>query len=274
MAATYWQGTTGALDTAGNWTNGVPSAVNTPAILDGRSQQSVTSGLNQAGVSFQLKTTAKYLGDIGGSGNPLLWTGAGTTLFNVLLGRGARYVDPSGANENFVVDGPDVFFANCDVVELVVKRGNVNCASTCNFTQRLFLMGGAATVTIEERAVAQISPQQMLMRAGKLINKRIWDGTNSRAIVSGGTIEQTGVMGDNLYMSLHGGVLNYKPLASVTGHNPFIDVLAGLFDFSESDQVITFGAIRMGVDGAIKASPLQIESDVITLDFREQFPDF
>lgn len=274
MAATYWNGSTGAWGTAGNWTNGVPSASNTPAVFDGRSQQSVTSGLDQAGVSFTLKTTSKYHGNIGALGNPLEWTGAGVNVFNVLRGRGERHVEPSGPNESFVVDGPDVFFANCALVELIVKRGTCNCASTCDFSQRLFIMGGGAIVTIEEQAVAQKSPIQFQMNAGKLVNKRIWNSTNSRAILSGGRIEQTGLMGNNLFVALHGGVINYRPLAPVAGSSPFIDIIAGLLDFSESDQVITFGAIRVGVDGAIKASALQTEASVIDLDFREDFPDF
>ena len=94
----------------------------------------------------------------------------------------------------------------------------------------------------------------------------------------GGAIDQTGVLGDNMTMNIHGGVVKYAPLASVTGHNPNLRIFGGLFDFSKSDQVLALGAIDLGADGAIKGSPLQTVEDLLAaaagIDFGQDFPDF
>lgn len=276
MAATYWQGTTGDWGTAGNWTNGVPSPTNDPAVFDGRSQQDVTSGLVQTGVSFTLKTTRSYRGNIGVSGSPLIWTGAGN--YHVLRGTGKVYVEPAiAAAESFVVDGGEVFFTTCLLDELIAKAGKCNLASTCDFTpsslpSTVYMQGGGAIVTIEEQATAETCPGNLQMSMGKLVNKRIWNAADSLAYLSGGVIEQTGVVGTNLKTKIHGGTFKYKPLSLASGQNAKFDVIAGLLDFSGSDQVISFGTIRVGIDGAIKGSALQTEQDIITVDFREDFP--
>lgn len=276
MAATYWQGTTGAWGTAGNWTNGVPSPTNDPAVFDGRSQQDVTSGLVQTGVSFTLKIARAYRGNIGASGSPLIWTGAGN--YHVLRGTGKVYVEPAiAAAELFVVDGGEVFFTTCLLDELVVKGGKCTLASTCDFTpsslaSALLVIGGSAIVTIDERASTETCPTNFQLHAGKCFNKRIWTAADSVAVLSGGVLEQTGVAGTNLQATIHGGTFKYKPLSSVSGQNPGFDIMAGLLDFSESDQVITFGVSRLGVDGAIKGSPLQTGPNFFDVDFREDFP--
>ncbi len=278
MAATYWQGTTGAFGTAGNWTNGVPSTTKTPAVFDGRSQQSVTSGLDQTGAIFDLKTTRKWRGDIGALGNPLKWSNAGN--WHVLRGTGKTHVEPAiAAAELFVVDGGDVFFTTCLLNELVAKSGKCTLASTVDFTpsslpSSIYILGSGAVVTIEELATTETMVTRFQMKAGQCFNKRLWDGADSTCVITGGFLTQTGVAGDNLEVKLHGGTFKYKPLASTTGHTPSFDVMGGLLDFSEADQVISFGFIRVGIDGAIKASALQNEQAIVDVDFREDFPNF
>lgn len=278
MAATYWQGTTGNWGTAGNWSNGVPSVSNTPAVFDGRSQQSVTSGLDQTGVVFLLKTTRAYRGSIGSSGSPLIWSGAAVNLFNVLRGTGQVYLQPIVTNQWCVVDGARAFFTNCTITHLVAKSGTINCASTCSLNSYLYLLGVGAVTTIEEQATTELSPTICRMTAGKLVNKRIWNVADTTCVISNGVIEQTGVLGDFFTLDMHGGFFRYKPLASVVGHDPQINIWNGLFDFSGSDQVLTVGAIAIGVDGAIIGSPLQTVESLMAgasaVDFRLDFPAF
>ena len=278
MAATYWNGSTGAWGTAGNWTNGVPNGAINPAVFDGRSQQSVTSGLDQTGKLFDLKTTRKWRGDIGSLGNPLIFSNAGN--WHVLRGTGRTYVEPAIAvAQDFVVDGGEVFFTTCLLSELVVKSGTCNLASTCDFTpsslpSSIYLLGPSAVVTIEEKASSETMATRFQMRAGQCFNKRLWDGADSTCVIVGGVLTQTGIAGDNLEVKLHGGVFKYKPLASTTGHTPKFDVMGGLLDLSEAYQTISFSFIRVGVDGAIKPSALQNEQAIVDVDFREDFPNF
>ena len=275
MAATYWNGSTGALDTAGNWTNGVPSASNTPAVFDGRSQQSVTSGLGQGVTAFQLKTTRDYRGDIGASGNPLIWNGQGGTKWNTIRGSGTVHLQPNIATqEQFVIDAlrGRVAFTTCKLQEVVVKAGTLDIGSTVIMGSRMHLVGVSAVTTLEEQATSEAAPTELLMTAGLLFNKRIFNETNSNISISGGTIKQTGVLGSAAKVFMHGGVIKYDPLASVSGREPGLFLLGGLFDFSGADQAMGLGKVYIGPDGALRSSPLDTEAAVITFDFRQDFP--
>ena len=71
---------------------------------------------------------------------------------------------------------------------------------------------------------------------------------------------------------MHGGVIKYDPLASVSGREPGLFLLGGLFDFSGADQAMGLGKVYIGPDGALRSSPLDTEAAVITFDFRQDFP--
>lgn len=280
MAATYWQGTTGDWGTAGNWSNGVPSPTNTPAVLNGRSQQDVTSGLVQTGIAFQLKSTRNYRGNLGAVGSPLDWSGA-AGLYHTWQGSGAAYVETLvGSPDNWVVDGGAVHFTASEIIRLIVKRGIVTASSDTTFTGELWIIGADVVITIEERAATELSPSRAYIHTGRLIMKRLWDGAGNDLFVSGGVVDQTGILGDNVRVAIESGVLEYHPLASATGHTPVaMDLVGGLLDISKCDQVLALGPIRVGVDAAIKGSALQTEAAFLaaatsSVDFRDNFPDF
>ena len=271
MAATYWNASTGVFDTAGNWTNGVPGPSNTPAVFDGRSQQSVTSGLDRGTVQFQLNTTRDYRGDIGAVGNSLIWNGGGGDM-NTLRGRGNLYLAPDVLTSGFfTVDALGaVFFTVCKLKSLWMKSGAANLASTAEVSGVLQIMGVGSVTTIEEQAAAEKMAAEVIMLTGILINKRITNETGQRITMSGGTLKQTGVLGSNAALYLHGGRINYAPLSSVSGNTPDIFVLGGLFDFSGSAQVLTAN-LEVGVDGTVKGSALQTADSLVGRDFRQDF---
>lgn len=282
MAATYWQGGNENGNDAANWKGGIPSDLNTPAIFDGRSQESCRVNMNfGTSVSWQVKTTRDYHGHIGSPGNPLTWEGlAGSAGQNVIRGTGDCYFNnESGGNfSDYVIDPPSSksprIFISGQCNDIYGKGGaNIIVAPDCEFAGSAVSVGTTSLITIEKKAAAQLSPNQLICRAGRIICKRIMNIASCNVVVSGGELLLTSTLVSTAWAHISGGVFKYWPDTSTSGLEPNIAVMAGVFDVSGSSEEIAFTKIVIGPDGRVKGSPLEnagfFTSDV---DLREVWP--
>jgi hypothetical protein len=279
VAATIWNNalSDGDFNAAGNWTNGVPSSINTPAIFNATTQSPPTTNLDRTASSFRLIVTDKFRSDIGSSGSPLIWEGtaAAETTAN-LRGPGTMYLDIRGASKDVVVESTNRVNAvtlkttTGDIRHLVVLRGHCTALGTCSFTGRAFVTGNQAKLTINAVDTTELPPDVITVLGGLLVNHRTMDNSGDLIQLSAGTIEQSGALETAVRLHVTGGVFKYTPNVDVSAKAPVATIMGGVFDARESDSAIGFGSLIHGPNATVLGD---VTAHVVpTLELWQQYP--
>lgn len=248
-AATIWQAaSSGDFNLASNWSNGVPgAAADKLGICDGTSQVSLAQNLDQSGASFTFKfrTTPDYFGSVGGPGNPLIVKTTSANPVQIQLrGRGRHHVAASQASPMYIDIGggfASIVRNNAFLGTTVIKSGEVVIAGDLFLQNPLLIIDGV--ITLEKEIGTSPGPATFLIRGGTVLCERDIDRDDYTVAVPmslqvlGGTLRLTGVI-DDVPVTVNGGTLQYVPAGTVAAGGFDLYALAGLFDASESSQVI------------------------------------
>lgn len=278
MAATFWQAVNEDVGSAANWTNGTPDSTHTPAIADGRSQASMKVNVDRTGDVFVLKTARAYTGQIGSPGNPLKWDGLGSANIHHLAGSGNAWLEAATSNR-FLMDakasnGPTVLLSNTQLQEIYCRGSNNTILDPkCTGAIRIFMVGSAARLTMQAADGSEQAPQIVDMRAGVFTNHRNYVfASQDHIFVSGGVLNQHGYLQSATVSVITGGVMKYIPRDDQTHTTPLIDVLGGILDLRETDQIFDPFRMVIGPDGNILGSRVEDEHGIADLDLRLTSP--
>lgn len=251
--ATVWNNAaqTGDLNTAGNYTNGVPSATETPAIWDQTNSDSVTAGMSDlTAVNVpEIIFNPGYTGDIGSSGAPLdihadkiTFRGAGRLFF--------KNGDSSADTDDLILDAPSsplmqIGCVTAGITRIAALNGPVTLDATLTGTADLYV-GAGAIVTIEgANAITNVFVDRggqvkacnvpittLYMLGGRMLQNR--DGGRITTIVMGGDA--------------------YLDYQAATG--PALAIVGGtaVLDFGKDGREKTVTAARVFKSGRIKMS--------------------
>jgi len=242
--STYWNAAPGATSfgSAGNWTNGVPAVATDIGIFDGRSQVSPATDMDRAAANFKLITTPRFIGDIGGPGNPLKWNpGSGTR--NVIRGSGRVYAQ-GGVLSEFVVDSVnfvDALTLNAGNVEHVfVKSGRVIVGSSCSFPgSGIVVLSGSFSKIRLENIASPTGPGYWAIDGGVVECDR--DFRSDAAVdfvMSSGLFRMTRLFGAGQSMFVLGGLFQYVPVVKTGNAIIFYIGSVGVVDASENNELL------------------------------------
>ncbi len=286
MANEYniWNSATGAFDAAGSWSVGTPSGKMN--VLDGTSQQDVTSGLGSSGAptTCNLFTTEDYTGDLGGPGNPLWIVTAGKAITH--RGEGTMYLGSSVAiTEKIVIDSENQLLA-ADIyggaAQLHVKRGYVVVGASTSFvTGYVGVVGTSgpdAHLLIEGSGTGTNEPGLMYCHGGTFTNNRTLVGAaygDNIIVVTGGTFTQDeGLLSGYTVVYHFGGTFIYRPTAAhVNGEFIYVGI-DGTGNFTQTNLVSTaaFAQTIIGPNSNFLPALGQDIDKYFDIDLRELYP--
>ena len=246
MATKIWQATTGAWDTAGNWSGATVPVDGDDVRFTGSSVESVTSGLTLGGAGDALASLyghADYTGSIGTSGGKLIATSI-TTLRWASRG-GKIFVDSTITNAILQAPGGVTDFAELDGT--ITNIWATGCAGSWSVT------AGAAVTSIEQvdspNCTCTINTgvtalNRVICASGKITNNSAVLGTTNPGLVHVvNSVYQHEVGGVEQMLVGAGGVVKFNSASADTTSSKTIEALrvlpGGIFDGRSNSNVGT-----------------------------------
>ena len=182
MATPIWQASTGAWDTAGNWSTAAVPVDGDSVYFTGASNQSVTSGLT-LGASGDalalLHTHADFTGDIGTSGGKLV-AGDSITTIRLYSRSGHAYID-TASTTNVYLAGQVTDFAELDGtitnIYAIGAGGSWSITNGAAVTNVRQFNSPNCTCTIGTGVTALT---QVICKSGRIINNSAVSGAGSQ----------------------------------------------------------------------------------------------
>lgn len=279
-----WQSVNGDASDANSWTGGVPAA-NDVCVLDGTSQQSMTTGLGN--VTFeQLLVKPSYHGDIGFAGSPwqitlgtgvLVYRGAGRAYINTVSGDVATVIvdiDQSlRSNDYGLILGGMGAATKGSIADLFIKRGRCRVLGDVDLGTDLYILGSGAELLCDVNLGGLTDPVNVYATAGFVENKRPLRTTGEIVAGAGSKVRQIGALLATCRVLVIGnGKFEYLP-TSAPGTSPRITILGGVYDQTDEKFDNTWGTTLIGPDGyviggAIRGTNLWPPS----FDLRDEYP--
>jgi hypothetical protein len=260
VAETIWTNALadGDFNAAGNWTGGVPSNANTPAILNGTSQTPPTVNLDRsAGTAFEFVVAPEFgSANIGASGSPLILVSNAGDKSATLRHSGTTYLTLDGAfGSNVIVDDGTVVLNTtngANVTTLMLRgKADVTVASTCDMGGACFVVGNQCRLDIAEQSAAESPPYQFILAGGVVVNRRTYAETANYVVVVAGEFTQTGVLSSLTDVLCMGGVFKYEPVNDPTGDAIDIYAPTGIFDSRGYGGSLAAGQVISGGGGGL-----------------------
>lgn len=274
---TIWQpGSIGDFGASASWSNGVPGSVqNLIGIADGTSQVSMTINVDRTGGSwpFELKRTPDFFGDIGAPGSPLIWDGEPSGKSATIRGSGTTNLQPiSGNNSDIIIDAAGgTVNLDGEIFALMIKNGTVNCAATTFFGDYVIVDGVAVILNVDAGSAGN-SIDNLILKNGVVNNDRPTSAAAGSIQVSGGELNQTGLIDSAITIIVTAGVMNYAPSSDPSSDAPDLIVMGGVFDVSGFGGAIPFGRVIIGPNGDVKGTIIEGVGQFADYDLREDYP--
>lgn len=282
-----WIGYTGDFKTPGNWSKGVIPTVTHVAVFDGSSQQSVTTGLDAAGTTFeQMLVKPSYRGNIGFVGNPLHISMTGTSAILVYRGAGQAYINPETTDEitvvcdasrspqrdSLILGGLGIGAGYIRV--LAVKRGRCRVVGDMAIGVAIYLLGDQSHLISEANLGAVQDPVRIVCAAGYYENHRSIAGSTRTLIVGDRSrVVQIGALPTNAHIVVIGnGTFSYNP-TTAPGTNPILSLIGGTLDQSAERVDATWGTVYIGPDAVVRGGTVRGSGTwPPDLDFGDDYP--
>jgi hypothetical protein len=275
--ATYvWQSTDGDGQNPASWGGTVPGTGDTAA-FKGTSQVSMAAGMAFSGDPLFV-VYPQYKGNIGTPSEGVsIFSGASTWIHR---GPGTFYHGATLVN-NVILDshlfGHNTYELLTDgrIVNLWIKSGRAHIHGAALSNSLVAILGEQARCVIEEETVAAVDPWRVIVAGGVLENKRNYTGVFSdpTILLTGGILDQTGILQDNMAIRITGGELRYHPrndpVAETIG--PHIVVLGGILDLSEM-QFPFNGTVIVGPRGKVVGNNVDTIGSIVDFDLRQDYP--
>lgn len=274
MATYVWQSTDGDGQNPASWGGTVPGTGDTAA-FKGTSQVSMAAGMAFSGDPLFV-VYPQYKGNIG---TPSEGVSVNTTSSPWIHRGSGTFYQGASPVENVILDshlfGHNTYELLTDGIfnTLWIKSGRAHIHGAALPSTGVVLFGERSRCVIDEEPVASVQPPDVIVAGGLLENKRNYVGLAPTILVSGGILDQTGILVDNMRIKITGGELRYRPtddpVAETTG--PRIVVLGGILDLSEM-QFPFNGTVIVGPRGKVVGNNVDTIGSIVDFDLRQDYP--
>lgn len=290
LSVNTWVSVNGDWNNVNSWSLRVVPGAAHVAVFDGRSQQSLTAGLNaSASALTQLLVKPTYHGNMGFAGTPFQIKLSGGVL--VYRGSGQAYINPStGGAGNVIVDvDRDVSSSGYSLIlggmgtttkgaieMLAVKRGRCRVLGDMSLSGDIYIVGSAAYLLCDANlggGAPPTDPLNIIASAGYTENARPLQANKTIVVGAGSRVVQVGILPTTIRVVVIGdGKFQYNPLAA-TGTTPTLLVLGGMYDQTNEEYDNIWATTIIGPDGHVIGGTIR-GSGIFppSFDLREEYP--